>query len=311
MRPNGLALINTAMIVDTGLALMIGAGFVAVLSTLPWFRRRSMATRLAPYLPRSAGAGITTRRDIGIHETLEPILTWSGNKLSSVLGVITDLETRLQRAGRPIDPYRFRLQQTLWALGALATAVMAWLAFDLPGLVSMFTIIGLPILALLWSEQSLSHAIESRQRQLVDELPVTIEQLGMLVCAGFSLTSAMSHIAVRGNGVVASDLQMVINDIRRGTPQSTAFESWAKLSGSPAVERLVAVLALNSEAADLGSLISSEARAIRAEAHRDLLEMIERRAQLVWIPVTVATLVPGLIFLAVPFYSAMSKITGG
>jgi hypothetical protein len=57
-------------------------------------------------------------------------------------------------------------------------------------------------------------------------------------------------------------------------------------------------------------LIAAEARSVRAEAHRELIESIERRAQLVWIPVTVATLVPGLIFLAVPFYSAMAQVAG-
>ena len=70
------------------------------------------------------------------------------------------------------------------------------------------------------------------------------------------------------------------------------------------------MLHLHGDAGDLGALIAEEARSIR-EAHRDLLESIERRAQLVWIPVTVATLVPGLIFLAVPFMSAMAQVTGG
>ena len=32
---------------------------------------------------------------------------------------------------------------------------------------------------------------------------------------------------------------------------------------------------------------------------------LERRAQQVWVPVTVATLVPGVIFLAVPFLAAL------
>jgi tight adherence protein C len=32
---------------------------------------------------------------------------------------------------------------------------------------------------------------------------------------------------------------------------------------------------------------------------------MERRSQQVWIPVTVATLVPGVIFLAVPFVEAL------
>jgi hypothetical protein len=76
------------------------------------------------------------------------------------------------------------------------------------------------------------------------------------------------------------------------------------------VRRLVGVLGLHREAGDLGRLIADEARAIRAESHRDLVERIERRSQAVWIPVTVATLVPGLLFLAVPFMSALSQVTG-
>jgi hypothetical protein len=76
-----------------------------------------------------------------------------------------------------------------------------------------------------------------------------------------------------------------------------------------AVDRLVGVLTLNSESGDLGALIAEEARTIRGDAHRELLETIERRSQQVWIPVTVATLVPGVLFMAVPFVEAMRLFT--
>ena len=72
-----------------------------------------------------------------------------------------------------------------------------------------------------------------------------------------------------------------------------------------------AVLALNREATDLGRLITEEARTIRRDAHRHLIETIERRAQQVWIPVTVATLVPGVLFMVVPFVQAMRLFTTG
>ena len=74
----------------------------------------------------------------------------------------------------------------------------------------------------------------------------------------------------------------------------------------PTGHRLVGVLALNREAGDLGRLMGEEARANRADVHRELIETIERRGQQVWIPVAVATLVPGVIFLAVPFIDALS-----
>jgi hypothetical protein len=90
-----------------------------------------------------------------------------------------------------------------------------------------------------------------------------------------------------------------------------ALREWSDLVQVDAVERLVGVLSLNAESGDLGSLIADEARAIRADAHRELLETIERRSQQVWIPVTVATLVPGVLFMAVPFVEAMRLFTDG
>lgn len=90
----------------------------------------------------------------------------------------------------------------------------------------------------------------------------------------------------------------------------SALREWAELSKVEAVSRLVGVLALNQEAGDLGTLIGMEARSIRREVHRELMETIERREQMVWIPVTVATLVPGVVFLVVPFIHALSRFTG-
>jgi tight adherence protein C len=84
-----------------------------------------------------------------------------------------------------------------------------------------------------------------------------------------------------------------------------ALREWAQLARVPALDRLVGVLALDRQAGDLGELISAEARAIRREVHRELIETVERRAQQVWIPVTVATLVPGVVFLVVPFVDAL------
>ena len=90
-----------------------------------------------------------------------------------------------------------------------------------------------------------------------------------------------------------------------------ALREWARLADVDALTRLVNVLALHREGGDLGRLISEEARTIRSEVHRELIESIERRGQQVWIPVTVATLVPGVLFMVVPFIEAMRLFTTG
>ena len=180
-----------------------------------------------------------------------------------------------------------------------------------PGPVAALAVLGLPLLAFLLVEQELARRSAAWQRRLFLELPVVTEQLGMLLSAGYSLGAALARLSRRSDGAIAQDLRRVVGRTRQGISEEQALAEWARLAAVPSVDRLVAVLALNREAADLGRLMADEARTDRAEVHRELIETIERRSQQVWIPVTVATLVPGVLFLAVPFIEAMRLFTSG
>jgi Flp pilus assembly protein TadB len=127
----------------------------------------------------------------------------------------------------------------------------------------------------------------------------------MLLGAGYSLGAAIGRLASRGAGACGRDLGRVSGRIRQGLSDVDALREWAAVADVDALGRLVNVLALNRQSGDLSRLIGEEARAVRRDVHRQLVETIERRAQHVWIPVTVATLVPGVIFLAVPFVEAL------
>ena len=65
-------------------------------------------------------------------------------------------------------------------------------------------------------EQHLEHSAELRRARVVDELPVVLEQLAMLLGAGYSLGSALNRLARRGNGAVAADLQRVLREVDSG-----------------------------------------------------------------------------------------------
>jgi Flp pilus assembly protein TadB len=222
-----------------------------------------------------------------------------------MLGVQEDAGTRLRRIHATEDLTELRVRQVGWmAAGAVVGALLTMTSRPPLGIAILF-MAGGPLLAFLLVEQQLIAASQGWKRRVLLELPVVSEQLGMLLGAGYSLGGALNRLASRSAGVCGTDLVAVCGRIRQGLSEVEALREWADRAGVEALDRLVGVLALNRDTGDLGRLVAEEARSIRRDVHRELLAEIERRSQQVWIPVTVATLVPGAVLLAIPFIEAL------
>jgi hypothetical protein len=290
------------------LALTAFVGLVLVLPAVPWFGRRALAERLRPY---ATGAG-RRRGEAGIlsvdsfREIVAPLAHRTGARVAAAFGVNEDLSVRLHRVHSSVDPTQFRVRQAAWAITSLLACSALAITASAPAPLTLLLLAGAPLLAFLVLEQQLAAKSTRWQRRIFLELPVVSEQLGMLLGAGYSLAAALNRISRRGSGTCAADLRRVCDRMRQGLSDVDALGEWATTADVTALTRLVGVLALNRQAADLSKLIADEARAARRDAQRDLIETIERRTQMVWIPVTVAALIPGVIFMAVPFVQALS-----
>jgi Flp pilus assembly protein TadB len=216
-----------------------------------------------------------------------------------------ELAVRLQRVHAPVDVTAFRVRQLGWAAAGLGSGALVTAAARPPLAIALLLVIGGALLGFLIVEQQLATASDRWKRRLFLELPVLSEQLGMLLGAGFSLGAALNRLAARGSGACGRDLAIACGRIRQGLTEVEALREWATIADVDALSRLVTVLSLNRETGDLSRLVSEEARGIRREVQRELIEQIERRSQQVWIPVTVATLVPGAVLLAIPFIEAL------
>ena len=293
------------LVAVSGLVLWVGA--TLLISTTRWFSRVSLAERLRPY---STG-GMVGGRHAGalsvesFREAVAPLSRAVGERLARILGIGEELEVRLSRIHAPLDATTFRVRQAGYALAAVGLACLVVLGAAPPLPIALLFLAGAPLLAFLVLEQRLAVASRAWQRRVFLELPVVTEQLAMLLSAGYSLSAAMQRVATRGHGACARDLARVLSRMRQGLSDIDALKEWTAVVKVDAADRLVPVLALNREAGDLGRLLSEEARGIRRDVHRELTETAERRGQQVWIPVTVATLLPGVVFLAVPFMAAL------
>ena len=287
-------------------------GAALLLSELRWFARRPIDERLRPYI---AGGWDRTARGVlsaaTFRDVAAPLAAVIGERVARLFGVHEPLGVRLSRIHSPIDATALRVRQVGWSAAVLALGALVSLWLGLPGPVGALVVLGGPLLCFLVQEQQVSRRSEAWQARLLLELPVVSEQVGMLLSAGYSLGRALGRIADRGSGACAQDLARVTRRVRQGLSEAEALREWAELSSVPAVHRLVGVLTLDRETGDLGRLIAEEARTIRREVQRELAEQIERRSQQVWIPVTVATLVPGTLFLIVPFLQAMQLFSNG
>jgi tight adherence protein C len=289
-------------------ALSLFAGATLLFGQIRWFRRRPLVDRLAPYVPGGSTArstGILVSAE-GFGQVIGPLARAVGERVARAVGVTEPLAVRLERTGSTLDVTAFRVRQLGWATVGLLTGSALAVASQQSGPVALLLIVTGPLIGFLVVEQRLAAESQAWQRRVFLELPVVAEQLGMLLSAGYSLGSALGRLAARGKGACGRDLRGVVGRIRQGLSETEALREWATVADVDALHRLVGVLALNRQSGDLGRLIGEEARAIRRDVHRELVETIERRGQQVWIPVTVAALVPGVVFLAVPFIDALS-----
>lgn len=289
-----------------GLGLWVG--MTLLLSQVRWFARASLTERLRPYAvggaPLGRRAGVLSVESF--RDAIGPLSRAIGERAARLAGVSEELEVRLARVHSPLDVTAFRVRQVGWSVAGLGAASLLAIGLRLPPVIAFAFLVGGPIVAFLVQEQRLAAESQRWQRRIFLELPVVAEQLSLLLSAGWSLSAALNRLASRSHGATGQDLERVCWRIRQGLSETDALREWARLAAVPALDRLVPILALNRDTSDLGRLVGDEARAVRRDVHRELIEAAERRNQQVWIPVTVAALVPGALFLAVPFVEALS-----
>ena len=288
-------------------SILLFIGTTLILSELRPFRHQTLAARVAPYLPGgrgNVGRGLLSLETFG--QLLGPLSEVVGSSAAKIFGVSEELPRRLRRVHSPLDETEFRLRQVGWAAGSAGFVIVIAIALSLPvGLAAAFVVIA-PLLAFLVLEQQLAAESDQWKARTFQELPIIAEQIAMLLGSGFSLGAALQRVSERGTGVVAQDLAVVMSRVRQGTSETTALSEWADTIDLEAVSRLVSILSLNKEAGDLGAMVAAEARNVHTESHRELLEAIEKKNQQVWIPVTLAALIPGVILMMIPFISALA-----
>lgn len=297
-------------------------GLVAVMSSLPVFRRPRLAGRLHGYLGslgprRSPLLAPDPRHATALSRALRPLLDDLGARLQRLLGDDgRDLSTRLDAAGSALTASQFRARQVTWGLLGFAGTVgcallLAVLGRPTSGLGVIAAAVAFGVGAVMFCDRSLSRAVERRRRGVLAEFPTFVDLVCLAVTAGESLRGALEVVAERGAGPLAGETRAVIRDVRSGRPLAEALESRARRLGVPSLDRFVgAVLAAQERGMPLADALRAMAFDVREGEKRAVIEAGGRKQISMLLPVVGLILPVAIVFAFYPGLVAIRTLAG-
>lgn len=174
--------------------------------------------------------------------------------------------TQLRQAGLDytLNPAQFLGGRILW--GLLAALLAYWLAasfhfFSLT-LLSIAFAIGFYFPA-IW----LSDLIQLRRKQMIKTLPFFLDIITLCVESGLNINSALQQAVAKGpKGVLQSEFQRVLRDIRAGSNRSDALRNMAQRLNHSAITNFTSTL-IQAEASgmSLGPILRAQSEQRRNE----------------------------------------------
>ena len=150
----------------------------------------------------------------------------------------------------------------------------------------------------------------NRLKRISLELPTDLEKLGIYLGAGHSISGAIRKIASNASGSTFDLFRNLENSLNSGMELEEALDEIKRSYPTNSVKRMATALESANFGANLPRVVRQEANAQRIQIQRDSLALMEKNAQKIWIPITIAALVPGIILIFVPFLSVMKSVTG-
>jgi tight adherence protein C len=298
MTPNTLAL---AVLLGGA----FGGGLLLMLVARPRWRAASLTTRVSPYLGQVVTDQLGTIPNAPVmpvtaHSLIQKVRRW----LSGLLGDDEELVLRLGQAGLEPDATRFRGRQLIAASIGFAVGAAVVLMLTLAGRLAVPALL-LPVLgavgAIALIDMRLGAKGRARLARLHDELPTTLEFLGLCLAAGEGLLDSLRRVASVGSGELTAEFARVVLATGTGSSLADALRELANRLQSPPVTRLVDhLISAIERGAPLVGVLQAQAADAREESKRELIEQAGKKEILMMLPLVFLILPLSVVFAVFP-----------
>lgn len=294
-----------------------GMGLLIVVNRSLVLRRPRLAVRVLPYvrdLQQAASPALPPARSGPFVALLGPLLAPVAVRLERVLGGATSIRRRLERAGSSMTVHDFRVEQVLWGLAgfAVASALSLLAALRSPGrTVPLLVACAVAfVVGVLLRENRLTAQVTGRERRMLAEFPTVAELLALAVGAGEGPVAALDRVVTRSRGELATELGVVLAEIRTGTPVGEALDRLARRTGLPVVARFAEGMAVAIErGTPLANVLHAQATDVREAGRRALIESGARKEVAMMVPVVFLVLPVTVVFAFWPGLVGLNLIT--
>lgn len=196
------------------------------------------------------------------------------------------VEKQLRLAGLSISPENFLFYKK--AIMVLIVVVMAFIAAITKMI--LLVLVGL-LIALLLPNMYLNGKVKSYQQGIRDQLPDTMDLLGVCIESGLSFDASLLKVSERMEGPFIDELLKLYRQIQMGVPRSEALKNMANASEIPELKTFIAALA---QATQLGIPMNNIMK-VQSETLRETrMQMAREKGQKA--PVKMLLPMVGLIF---------------
>ncbi|KJE75981.1 type II secretion system F family protein [Ferrimicrobium acidiphilum] len=245
------------------------------------------------------------------HERLLRHLRPVGERPSQRTNLFNDVTTSISRElallliDQPPARYLLTISTNASVVTALlvvvSTLITPTIAPFLAAAVAWFLMVAMQRLLLFTKAQQAADALRNDMPLLLSELQTSLER-------GNSLTSAVIATARSTQTVWRDQLERSAASLTRGEPLSRVLADLAHNVSDPDVQRALELLALSNQHQVAQQLVAQLLTKAKLDHHHRLIATAGKREQLIWIPVALATLIPGVLLVIVPLIGSLKML---
>jgi tight adherence protein C len=230
----------------------------------------------------------------------------------SPAGRVEQIRVMLRRAGRPeVDTDRYLAMRVLTILASPFVAYAAWTMAASQGGLLRLVCTGLAVsCCTILPSRKLRSQVESREEQILRQLPDIMDLLVICMEAGLGFTSAVSRTVANIDGEMSDEFAMALGEMRAGSSRSDALSGLAERVQIPQVRSFVtAIRQADQFGISVSTVLRNQAEEMRVARRQAAQEKAQKAPVKMLVPVVFCIFPPMFIVVIGP--AGLSLTSGG